>query len=1096
MRRLTFILTLMLLMGISLLTALNYDSDWFYPNTIMTCFKMESIGRFDGKIEFTKDGEVVHTNMDSFNQLAKEYGIVDLKQAHEFVKKPTWNEEGRYLQCVYRVMLADDKQMDAALQAIAKDPNVLYAEFETINRSYLTPNDPLITQQYALSVMRCYEAWDYVTGSEDVVVAITDTGVKWNHPDLRENIWINPLEAPGMTINWDAGTYSGANGVDNDGNGKVDDLMGWDFYSSDNNPYQNYVQNDHGTHVAGCVGAVFNNGIGGSGSSPIVSIMCCKGSSNTSPSTGIMYGYDMIKYAAESGADVINASWGGQATSLNYPNSIVNYAVNLGSLFVAAAGNNNTEHGAGYMDAPADCTNALCVAATTESDMKADFSDFGAPIDICAPGVGILSTIIAGDGYAAYDGTSMASPLTAGVAALVKAVNPELTPLQLKQRLMDTADWIYDTNPTFADPPMLGAGRVNAFAATMYDKIPYLTIDDMAVTELDGDGDGITNPGELIQLNLQLSNLMDPNTGLMWTTAENVIAKLRCDMPGVVVIDSVASYGVLGSGASNWNTNDPFTFQTVTSLPSVPIPFSLYLTANPTAEYSYTVTRNFDINLSLVHAGWPINLNGASQSSACLVNIDGSPDLEVIFGDQAGHIHAMKSNGTELTGFPYVAAGGIIGALAMADINADGNQEIVANVSPSSIICISETGQLLWTAPSGGTLVGNPIIANLNMTGTPEIISFTQNKYVVVLKADGAAYPNFPVLLEGAMLAPGAVGDLNMDGQLDIVVATLTGKLHAINSSTGLEMANFPVALGSASRNQPTIANLDGDAQPEILIPTYSNGQLFAINHDGSTLFQKNIGQQIKGGAVVADINNNGSQEIVIVAYNGDLYVTDTAGINLPGFPVSVGQNVESTPVIARFDGSNLSGIVFGDANGKLHSYRSDGTESANFPITINGNVKVSAALADIDNDSKMDIAVPNDASFFIIDTKRAAASYQWQFFMGNNSRSGNTYQTTPNTDNTIPELTTALTGNYPNPFNPETTISFTVKAATPVIVEIYNTKGQKVKTLVNETKAQGNHTINWNGTDDKGTKVSGGVYLYRMNAGKYTSTKKMIMMK
>jgi len=1096
MRRLTLILTLMLLTGISLLTALSYDSDWFYPNTIMTCFKMESIGRFDGKIEFTKDGGVVHTGMDSFNQLAKEYGIVDLKQAHEYVKKPTWNEEGRYLQCVYRVILADDKQMDAALDALAKDPNVLYSEFESINRSYFTPNDLLITQQYALSVMSCYDAWDYVTGGEQVVVAITDTGVKWNHPDLRENIWINPGEAPGMTINWDAGTYSGANGADNDGNGKVDDLMGWDFYNSDNNPYQNYASNEHGTHVSGCVGAVFNNSIGGSGSCPDVSIMCCKGASNTSPSGGISYSYDQIKYAAESGADVINASWGGQVTSLNYPNSIINYATNLGALVVAAAGNDNTEHNAGYMDAPSDCTNALNVAATDANDLKAGFSDFGAPIDICAPGVGILSTIIIGDGYGNLDGTSMASPLAAGVAALVKAVNPELTPLQIRQRLIDTADWIYDTNPTYADPPMLGSGRVNAFTATMFDKIPFLTIDDKALTELSGDSDGIPNPGELIKLNVQLTNLMDPNTGLMWLTADNVVAKLRCDMPGVVIIDSVSTFGTLGSGASNWNTNDPFTFQTVSSLPSVPIPFKLYMTANPTAAYPYTVTRYFDVNLSLTQAGWPISLNGASQSSACIVNIDNSSDKEVIFGDQTGRIHAMKSDCTEVTGFPYQATGGIVGALAMADINADGHQEIVANVSPSSIICVSETGQLLWTAPSGGTLVGNPIIANVNMSGAPEIIAFTQNKYVVVLKADGLAYPNFPVLLEGAMLAPGAVGDLNTDGQIDIIVGTLTGKLHALDSATGLEMTNFPVTLGSASRNQPTIANLDGDAQPEILIPTYTNGQLFAINHDGSILFQKNIGQQIKGGAVVCDVNNDNAQEIVIVAYNGDVYVTNTAGVNLPNFPVSVGQNVESTPVIAKFDGSALSGIVFGDTNGKLHSIRSDGTESANFPITINGNVKVSAALADLDNDGDMDIAVPNDASFFVIDLKRAAASYQWQIFMGNNSRSGNTYQLTPNTDNTVPELITALNGNYPNPFNPETTISFTVKAATPVTVEIYNTKGQKVKTLVNETKAQGNHTVNWNGTDDNGTKVSGGVYLYRMSSGKYTSTKKMIMLK
>lgn len=1103
MRRLSLILSLTLFLGISLLTALNYDSDWFYPNTIMTCFKMESIGRFDGKIEFTKDSDIVQTNMESFNQLAKEYHIVDLKQAHEYVKHPEWNEEGRYLQCVYRVILADDKQMDAVVDALAKDPNVLYAEFESINRSRLIPNDPLISQQYAINLMRCYDAWDYVTGSSNVIIGITDSGVKWNHPDLRANIWINPFEADaGMSVNWDEGTYIGGNGIDDDGNGKIDDLVGWDFADNDNNPYQPLAANDHGTHVAGCAGAAFNNSIGGSGSCPVVSLMCCKGAPSTIPMENITGGYDMIKYCSENGAAVINASWGGQTNSLNYANQVVNYATNLGSLVVSSAGNDNQEHNSSYLDAPSDCPNAVCVAATNQFDGKTDFSDYGAPIDVCAPGIEILSTVIAGNGYGSYQGTSMSSPLVAGVAALIKATNPLLTPAELKQRLMDTADWIYDVNPTYAatttTPAKLGTGRVNAFAATMSDKIPYLGIDDYAISEANGDGDGVPNPGELISLDLLVSNLINPYTGLEWELATNIIAKLRCNIPGVVVVDSVASYGNLSSGSSNWNTNDPITFQTVSGLPSEPIPFKLFLTSNSNDQYPYAAIREFNISLSLVQAGWPKNLNGASQSSACIYNIDDNPDKEIIFGDQTGRIHAMKPNGTEVAGFPYEAGSGIIGALAMFDINEDGLQEIVANVSPSTIICISSTGQLLWTAPVTGTLVGNPILANLNMSGNSEIIAFTQGRNIVVLNSDGLPYPNFPIVLDAMLLAPGAVGDINGDGLLDIVVATSAsaGKLHAIDSSTGLELTGFPFLLGAASRNQPTITNLDADPQPEILIPTYSNSTLFAINHDGTQLFQKSIGQQVKGGAVAADVNSDGNKEIVLITYTGDLYITDSAGENLPGFPLNIGEGVESTPVIAKFDGSNLAGIIFGDATGNIHSYRSNGTESPNFPMSITGNIKVSAALADVDNDGDIDIAIPNENSFYLIDVKRPAISYQWALWMGGNSRSGNLYQPTPNEDNIIPEIVNALAGNYPNPFNPETTISYSVKSAKPVSIEIYNTKGQKVKTLVNDIKAKGEHTVKWNGTDNNGISVSGGVYIYRMKIENYTSTKKMILMK
>jgi subtilisin family serine protease len=1100
MKRLTLILTFALFFATSLLTAAGYDPDWFYPNIVVTCFKMDSIGRFDGKIDFTKDGDVVRTNMTSFNELAKKYNIIDLKQMNEYVKYPEWNEDGRYLQCVYRVVLADDKRMDETVDALAKDPNVLFAELETILRERYMPNDPMISQQYALSVMRCYDAWDYVTGGADIKIGISDSGVKWNHPDLMDNIWVNPGELPGMTINWTAGTVSGGNGIDDDGNGKIDDVIGWDFYNNDNNPLQTYNENYHGTHVAGCAGAVFDNAIGGSGSCPDVQIISLKGATNLGPSQGISYGYEQARYAAENGASVVNASWGGPATSLNNANLHVNYITALGCLFVAAAGNDNQEHGNGYTDAPADCPNALCVAATDANDIKTDFSDFGAPIDICAPGQAILSTVISGDGFAMADGTSMASPLVAGVAGLVKAMNPTLGPLDIKQRLMDTADWIYHLNPTYAatttTPAKLGAGRVNAFAAAMYDKIPYLMIEDKTFVEASGDGDNIPNPGELIRLNIQLTNVMDPFTGLSWANANNVIAKLRCDMPGVVVVDSVSAFGTLGAGASNWNLNDDLTFQTVSTLPSVPIPFKLVLTANQTGQYPYTVVREFNINLSLVQPGWPVNLNGATQSSACLVNIDSNSDKEVIFGDQTGKIHARKSNGTSLPNFPYQAAGNVIGALAMADINADGHKEIIANLNNSTIICVSHTGQLLWTAPSGGTLVGNPIIANVNMSGAPEIIAFTQNKYIVVLNADGTAYPNFPVLLEGAMLAPGAVADLNGDGQMEIIAGTLTGKLHAINSTNGLSIAGFPVDLSTGTRNQPAIANLDSDTQPEILIPTYSNGQLYAINHDGSVLWLKNIGSQIKGGAVVADMNGDGTQEVVIVTYAGDVYMTNSSGVSLPGFPVNVGYNVESTPVVAKFDGSNMCGAVFGDANGRIHSMRMDGTQSPNFPITLSGNIKVSAALADMDNDGDMDIVFPNDAGMYTIDIKRAATEYPWPFFMTNLTRSGNNFQTTPVQENITPVITTALAGNYPNPFNPETSISYSVKTPSHVSLDIYNLKGQKVKTLVQEKKASGNHSVVWDGTDDNHSPVASGVYFYRMQADGYTSTQKMMLMK
>jgi len=1090
-----FIIIISLIVAITAIFAIKFDPDYFVSKSIIVCFTKTAIGNDTGKIDFTKNEGIVQTGISSFDKLALDYSIVNMEQMHPYVKDPTWNDNGLYLQNTYRLTLASDDNIDKAVEALSKDKNLIYAELEGIVRSKFVPDDPLVTQQYVHEVISSYDAWDYIQGSHNVKVAITDSGVKWNHPDLRGNIWINPDEAPGMTINWDAGTISGGDGIDaGEGGNKIDDLMGWDFYTGDNNPIQNFADNDHGTHVAGCAGAVGNNAIGVVGTSPVVSIIICKGSPDTSPSQGVSFAYDQVKYAGEVGADIINASWGSVGNGA-YPNSIVNYVTNLGALVVTAAGNENMEHNNSYQDYPADCTNALCVASTGRNDIKSSFSDYGEPIDICAPGETILSTIIANNGYSSYNGTSMASPITAGVCALVKALNPELTPQQLMQRIMHTADYIYDINPDYVG--MLGAGRLNAFAATMYDKIPNITIEDYMLEEFQGDGDGIPNPGETIKLKISLNNYIDPYTGLSWLQAQDLTATLSTNYPGITIIEDTANYGTMIAGSSMWNNNQPFIFQTVASLPSEPIPFELTVTANQSAPYPYNRVLPLNITLSLNQAGWPMNVGGASTSSAIIYNLDSDLDKEIIISEPAGIVHILKPDGTtELDGFPLNLGSPIVGSIAMADVDYDGTMEFAASLQNNNIVLFNQNGTILWTYPAGGMLRNGTVIASLAMDNTQQVIAITQTGNLVVLNPDGTAYPNFPVSALGVCLGLPAIGDLNGDGHHEIIVATMAGNLNAINSTNAQSIPGFPVAMQGGSQNPITIANLDDDNYPEIIVTTTTTGNVMVYNHDGTLLFQKNVGGQIKTGSVVADLDNNGTKEIIVINTAGVINVLTTSGDDYPNTPLSINQSVECTPTIARFDGENYAGIIFGDADGYLHSVRVDGTESPNFPILLGGNVKVSAALSDIDRDGDFDIVIPNDESIFVIDVKRPAQSYEWYCYMGTWNRSGNIYQATPNNDSTIPQLVTTLYGNYPNPFNPETTIRFELANAGFVTMDIFNQKGQLVKTLLNTELPAGFHQITWNGKDQNGSPVSSGIYYYRMRSGKYSSTRKMILMK
>ena len=282
------------------LTADKFVKDVFEDNNIMVSFKMDSIGNIDGIIPVTYENGIVETHMESFNKFAKDYQVTEIKQDNPDLKHKEWNDNGTYIQCLYKITIKDNKRIEQALDTIRKDENVLWADFVTINYLKYTPNDELYNQLWYITKTETDQVWDFVRDTSDILVAITDSGIKWNHPDLKENIWINPEEAVGANINWDNGTFTG-NGSDDDYNGKTDDLMGWDFFSNDNNPMQNWVNNYHGTHVAGCASAEGDNGIGTVGPAFNARLLNCKGASNSSDSNGISAGYQQITYAADMG---------------------------------------------------------------------------------------------------------------------------------------------------------------------------------------------------------------------------------------------------------------------------------------------------------------------------------------------------------------------------------------------------------------------------------------------------------------------------------------------------------------------------------------------------------------------------------------------------------------------------------------------------------------------------------------------------------------------------------------------------------------------------------------------------------------------------
>jgi serine protease len=419
-----------------------------------------------------------------------------------------------------------------------------------INHMTFQPDDSLLSEQYYLNLVRAFDAWDITQGDEEVVVAIVDSGIDRDHPDIINNLWYNEADP--------------IDGIDNDNNGYVDDYRGWDFGGAlkndlndeDNDPrITSGGSHSHGTSVGGLVGATVNNQIGLAGIGNRCKVVFTKHMADDMNDTdlSLLNTYSGVLYAGLLGVDVINCSWGSDFRS-QIAQDIINYVVeDLDIVVVAAAGNSGTEQDNHY---PSAYDNVLSVSAIDAQLKKSSFTTFGKTVDISAPGSGI-AVLTYNDTYGTQQGTSFSSPIVAGAAALVRSYRPELSAQQVSELLrVTTNDTIYAVNISVSLKNKLGKGLLDIKKA-LTDNPPAVRLQEYRLLDQEGK---TPDPGEE-------GVLVGTFKNFLWPSTSGMRVKLTSKSALLEVLKDESTLGIIEMNQEVTNLADPFEIRMLETVP-------------------------------------------------------------------------------------------------------------------------------------------------------------------------------------------------------------------------------------------------------------------------------------------------------------------------------------------------------------------------------------------------------------------------------------------------------------------------------------------------------------------------------------------------
>ena len=965
----------------------------------------------------------------------------------------------RELAGYYLLVHADKAGNDAINSELKALPGIASVEsdllLEADGTAYL-PNELVSGSQWHLRNMspgggdtRAVGGWAETRGDSNVVVAVLDTGVDWHHPDLGGP---HPDKVNGaLWTNW--AEYYGTPGVDDDHNGYIDDIRGWDFVTiastavypgedygpADNDPMD---FNGHGTLVSGCIAPLTNNGIGVAAIAPGCKVMAVRIGFQQTDGTGVSYASFMASgflYAAANGADIINLSYSTSYTASFA--SAINAALNAGLVICVAAGNDATDV-PGYLQGLSD-DRVLAVAATNSGDGKSSFSNYGAWVDISAPGEGIYSTAFNNvDGSHVYEttqGTSFSSPITAGACALIWSAHPGWTSAQVAALIQSSADNIDAINPAYAGG--LGSGRINLLKA-LGDNVHQYPQEFPSLF----DAMNCAAAGDTVKV-LGTSVLPAPVTvfgkGLKIFGGYNPGYATRNLSTGRTPINGGGGVQLTFSGTITQTTEvDGFDISGGNGQNMSIIAPGTKCAGGVLVNQVSPILRNLKVHGNTVGSAGQLGCGGGilmTGSSASLQNCEISGNtgiygagLFVLGGAPTLNGCTIADNTAVTTNGTYPAKGGGIYAV---DTNLS-----LTNCTISGHLNL-ELGGGAWigglSSSSTATITGGTISGNTAKTGGGGLYQSGGS-----LSVNGTTFQNNGKTPTSTFMYGGG---LQVTGG---ATATLTSLVCRGNQAH--------VGGGAA-------LNASGACTVSNSVFFGNTGQYWA----GGLLLDSAPGSSVTGNTVTGNTGGSGGGGIH-VSNCAPTITRNLSAFNFGGASFGNGVSLVSAAVTPTCND------VFGNQNA--------GWTGLADPTGTGGNVGADPLFCD---------AATNNYQLQSASPCRPGAS-------GGCGQIGallGACFVSP-VPGELPAAAFRVEQNFPNPFNPKTTIRFVLPAAAHVTVSIYDIAGHHVKTLVNDDLEAATHDVTWTGDDARGRPVAAGVYFYEVNGGGNRAVGRMALVK